>query len=387
MNWKWIKKLTLFSIIVFLITFIGATTIGLLTSEIRNREKEEPSDVFSPSEIEITEPSDVILNDLPSDVFDPTQIPSEKPEIVPNSLDATFSIDTDENGGKPIITIKTNLPDKTRVIAIIKKDKLKLTCEGMIEGGQFVTEPFSQYNAPLRNGEYEVTAMMLNTQYPSVVEVIGEKNEALTGDIVKEKDGKKIAEKTVKVKLTQRKNPLMGLVAEYTQVPGSGEQYVRFRCNDKDAVLACNEKDWIEFIKLHREGLATYTMVNIEFPDNSQISFTTNMKNGEYKAVDEYGQLIKKFHNTLKYSVDQDKISLNVVIGNDVVFKNIKEKTYFDYNGSTTKKKKDLKDAAIEYIEENQTYMNHTKDEYIEYLIAEGCPREIAEKATKEYFG
>ena len=391
-NWKWIKKLTLFSLIVFLITFIGATMIGVLTKEIRNRDK-EPNEDNSGYQNDYNNGFNNNYNDEYNDFFNTSynDIPNMNSSSQNSSgklepLSVTFTVDKNENGAKPIFTIHTNLPNNTRILVQLTNESgYKENQEGVVMNGEFVTNPFSQYNAPLRNGDYKIKIMMLNTQYPSVQEVIGENNEALTGDFVKEENGKKIAQRTMSLSIKERTNPLLDLVAEYTTTT-SGEIYARFRATDKDAILACNEDDWLEFIKLHRDGLSTYPMANIEFLDNSQISFTSNMKDGEYKAVDEYGVLIKKFYNTIKYSIDQKKISLNVTIGNDVAFPNIKNITYYDYNGGATKKDKDLKNAAIEYIESNQTYMNHTSDEYVNFLIFEGCPRDIAEAAVKEYF-
>lgn len=159
---------------------------------------EDPFEFQTPSVTSSTPvelPSTSIV--LPSIVIG---VPDEPSEPVSKEINVEFTVEMNRNNGKPIFTVHTNLPDKTRLMVILSnKDGLKICEEIKPENGVATTKEFTNKGNAIKDGDYDVTVLMLNSQYDSVKKIIGENYENLTGDLIKDIDGKKIAEKKVSI--------------------------------------------------------------------------------------------------------------------------------------------------------------------------------------------
>lgn len=194
------KKIFKAIFILIIVTFIIVSFLYL-----KNNKKDltnsnaNASDVMNNASKDVIVPS-VNITEQPNETSNIEQTPSI--DSTPKEIDVNFTVDKFENDGFPIFTIHSNLPDNTRILVTLNNESGYIQKqEGIITGQEFITDGFHNNGEALKAGNYKITIEMLNSQYDSVKAIIGENNEMLVGNYIENVNGKKIAKRSLNLKL------------------------------------------------------------------------------------------------------------------------------------------------------------------------------------------
>lgn len=142
----------------------------------------EPSESVSPSVPAESEPPAESENPAHSDA--PSTTPSEPAE--PKKLEVSLEVSVEENSGKPVFTIDTNLPNETNLMLTLSRGDYTGQTHVIVNNGVASSEEFSDKGDPLSEGEYLLTVSMSipKLQPDAVRKVIGENGENMSGKYV-----------------------------------------------------------------------------------------------------------------------------------------------------------------------------------------------------------
>lgn len=103
-----------------------------------------------------------------------------------DKLEVSFDVSVDENDGKPIFTINTNLPDETSLMLTLNGNNYTAQTQVTVKGGVTSSNAFSSNGNSLAEGEYVLTVSMSipKLQPDNVRAIIGESGENMTGEYV-----------------------------------------------------------------------------------------------------------------------------------------------------------------------------------------------------------
>lgn len=103
-----------------------------------------------------------------------------------DKLEVSFDVSVDENGGKPIFTINTNLPDETSLMLTLNGNNYTAQVQVTVKDGVTSSNAFSSNGNSLAEGEYVLTVSMSipKLQPDNVRAIIGESGENMTGEYV-----------------------------------------------------------------------------------------------------------------------------------------------------------------------------------------------------------
>jgi len=122
------------------------------------------------------------------------QIPNVENQIHKNTkINVSFDIKPELVEGKLFIKGNTNLPDKMELIIILfRGESYSAQHKVKIKDGKLISEGFSHKGEPLRNGQYEIKISSPATRFQdkSVQNIIGNKGENLTGNLVRKNSEK-----------------------------------------------------------------------------------------------------------------------------------------------------------------------------------------------------
>lgn len=110
----------------------------------------------------------------------------EKEILESDKLEVSFDVSVDENGGKPIFTINTNLPDETNLMLTLNGNNYTAQTQVTVKNGITSSNAFSSNGNSLTDGEYVLTVSMSipKLQPDNVRAIIGESGENMTGEYV-----------------------------------------------------------------------------------------------------------------------------------------------------------------------------------------------------------
>lgn len=110
----------------------------------------------------------------------------EKEMLESDKLEVSFDVSVDENGGKPIFTINTNLPDETSLMLTLNGNNYTAQAQVTVKDGVTSSNAFSSNGNSLAEGEYVLTVSMSipKLQPDNVRAIIGESGENMTGEYV-----------------------------------------------------------------------------------------------------------------------------------------------------------------------------------------------------------
>lgn len=117
---------------------------------------------------------------------------------------------TVESPSKPIVHGTTNLPDGAELIVTISRAQSRYSAQSkaVVQGGQFVSEQFSQDGGDLNPGTYAVEVTMGTLILsPSVESIVGANGENLTGKLVKRTEFGRLLTYTSTFKVGMASNP------------------------------------------------------------------------------------------------------------------------------------------------------------------------------------
>lgn len=142
----------------------------------------EQSEPVSPATPEESEPPAESENPAHSDA--PSTTPSAPAE--PKKFEVSLEVSVDENSGKPVFTIDTNLPNETNLMLTLSRGDYTGQTHVIVKNGVASSEEFSDKGSPLTSGEYLLTVSMSipKLQSDAVRKVIGENGENMTGKYV-----------------------------------------------------------------------------------------------------------------------------------------------------------------------------------------------------------
>lgn len=113
---------------------------------------------------------------------------SEAIETSEGVFEVELEVVCDKNGGKPIFTVETNLPDDTKImLTLTGGDDYTGQSSFYIEDGTATSDAFSSQGNPL-SGNYtlSVSTPVMSVQDNSVKEILGDSGENMTGEYVVE---------------------------------------------------------------------------------------------------------------------------------------------------------------------------------------------------------
>lgn len=145
-------------------------------------ETPEQSEPVSPSVSVESEPPAESKNPAHSDA--PSATPSAPAE--PKKFEVSLDVSVDENSGKPVFTVDTNLPNETNLMLTLSRGDYTGQTHVIVKNGVASSEEFSDKGSPLASGEYLLTVSMSipKLQSDAVRKVIGENGENMTGKYV-----------------------------------------------------------------------------------------------------------------------------------------------------------------------------------------------------------
>lgn len=123
-----------------------------------------------------------------------TTLPTSEPTIEPvkeePKIEVSLDASVDKNDGKPIFTIKTNLPDETNLMLTLSNDDYKGQTSVIVKNGIATSEPYSANGNNLSSGKYVLSVSMSEPRLQSnnVRAIVGETGENMIGKYVQTSD-------------------------------------------------------------------------------------------------------------------------------------------------------------------------------------------------------
>lgn len=116
---------------------------------------------------------------------DTTTEPQQAPEI-----EVSLDVSVKKNGGKPMFTVKTNLPDEAVLMLTLNGNDYRGQTDAVVKNGVAKSKPYSSDGKKLSSGKYtlEVSMSEPRLQSDNVRAIVGENGENMTGEYVQTTD-------------------------------------------------------------------------------------------------------------------------------------------------------------------------------------------------------
>lgn len=107
-----------------------------------------------------------------------------------SEIEVLLDVSVDKNGGKPIFTINTNLPDEAVLMLTLNGNDYKGQADAVVKNGIAKSEPYSSNGKRISSGKYtlEVSMSEPRLQSDNVRAIVGENGENMTGEYVQTSD-------------------------------------------------------------------------------------------------------------------------------------------------------------------------------------------------------